>query len=76
MPILSAATNTGGHAAWAVAVAAVALLVIFACGVWALARRRAFAPRWLQWLSHSLAEAGWHASETWAEFADWMRLGR
>jgi len=50
--------------------------VVLACIAWAIARRRAYEPRWLLSLRHSMAEAGIHASETWAEFADWMRLGR
>ena len=41
----------------------------------ALARRRAYEPRWWLSLRHALAEAGFRASATWAEFTDWLRLG-
>jgi len=39
------------------------------------ARRRAFEPHWLLSLRHAMAEAGFRASATWAEFSDWVRLG-
>jgi len=60
----------------AIAVAAVAALLVLACLGWALARRRAFEPHWMLSLRHAMAEAGFRASATWAEFADWARLGR
>ena len=47
-----------------------------ACAAWALARSRAFEPHWLLSLRHAMAEAGFRASATWSEFADWARLGR
>jgi hypothetical protein len=60
----------------AIALAAVAALLVLACLGWALARRRAFEPHWLLSLRHAMAEAGFRASATWAEFTDWARLGR
>jgi hypothetical protein len=60
----------------AIAVAAVAALLALGCAAWGLARRRAFEPHWLLSLRHSMAEAGFRMSATWAEFADWARLGR
>ncbi len=60
----------------AIAVAAVAALLVLGCLGWALARRRAFEPHWMLSLRHAMAEAGFRASATWAEFADWARLGR
>jgi hypothetical protein len=60
----------------AIALAVVAALLVLACLGWALARRRAFEPHWLLSLRHAMAEAGFRASATWAEFADWARLGR
>ncbi|HEY5046332.1 MAG TPA: hypothetical protein VII53_10800 [Solirubrobacteraceae bacterium] len=60
----------------AIAIAVVAALLVLACLAWALARRRAFEPHWLLSLRHAMAEAGFRASATWAEFADWARLGR
>jgi hypothetical protein len=59
----------------AIAIAVVAALLVLACIAWALARRRAFEPHWLLSLRHAMAEAGFRLSATWAEFADWVRLG-
>jgi hypothetical protein len=66
----SEALSTG-----AIAAAAVAAVLLLACLGWALARRRAFEPHWLLSLRHAIAEAGFRASATWAEFSDWVRLG-
>jgi hypothetical protein len=60
----------------AIVIAALAALLILICIAWALARRRAFEPHWLLSLRHAMAEAGFRASATWSEFADWARLGR
>ena len=60
----------------AIVIAALALLLLLGCIAWALARRRAFEPHWLLSLRHAMAEAGFRASATWSEFADWVRLGR
>jgi len=51
---------------------------LMALGVlaWALARWWAFEPRWLLGTRHACTEAGYRASATWAEFSDWVRLGR
>lgn len=70
-------TSTGsGLSGGEIAIAIAAGLVALACLAWAIARRRAFEPRWLLSLRHTIAEAGYRASETWAEFGDWLRLGR
>jgi hypothetical protein len=66
----------GGLSTGAIAIAAVAALLVLLCIGWALARRRAFEPHWLLSLRHAMAEAGFRASATWSEFADWARLGR
>jgi hypothetical protein len=50
---------------------AVALLV-----AWGIARWWAWEPRWLVRGRHAGAEAGWRAAISWAEFMDWVRLGR
>jgi hypothetical protein len=60
----------------AIVIAVLAALLVLACAAWALARRSAFEPRWLLSLRHAMAEAGFRASATWSEFADWARLGR
>ncbi len=43
---------------------------------WAVARWLALEPRWTVSLVYSLREANSRASATWAEFSDWVRLGR
>jgi hypothetical protein len=59
----------------AIAAVVLAAVLVLACIAWALARRRAFEPHWLLSLRHAMAEAGFRASATWAEFTDWARLG-
>jgi hypothetical protein len=44
--------------------------------LWAFARWWAWEPHWLVRWRHATAEAGWRASAAWAEFTDWLRLGR
>jgi hypothetical protein len=60
----------------AIVAAALAALLILVCLAWGAARWWAYEPRWTISLRHSLAEAGWHLSASWEEFADWVRLGR
>jgi hypothetical protein len=36
----------------------------------------AFDPPWLARWRHATSEAGWRTSNAWAEFTDWVRLGR
>ncbi|MHB1468408.1 MAG: hypothetical protein ACYCX7_04545, partial [Solirubrobacteraceae bacterium] len=60
----------------AIAAIAVAALLVLASLAWALSRAFAYEPPWMLSLNHSLAEAGFRASATWAELLDWMRLGR
>jgi cobalamin biosynthesis Mg chelatase CobN len=59
----------------AIVIAVLAALLALGCIAWGLARRRAFEPHWLLSLRHAIAEAGYRASATWSEFADWLRLG-
>jgi hypothetical protein len=44
--------------------------------VWVVGRWLALEPRWTVSAMHSLREATFHASATWAEFSDWARIGR
>jgi hypothetical protein len=74
-PARSARSRHGHLTAGAIVIAALAALLVLACAAWALARRRAYEPRWWLSLRHALAEAGFRASATWAEFTDWLRLG-
>jgi hypothetical protein len=78
LPVQPARTARSGHGhltAGAIVIAALAALLVLACAAWALARRRAYEPRWWLSLRLALAEAGSRASATWAEFTDWLRLG-
>jgi hypothetical protein len=68
-------THAHGLSTPDVAIAVVAALVALACLGWALARMLTFEPRWTLSLRHAMAEAGFRASATWAEFSDWARLG-
>lgn len=65
---LSAIVPAGLIVAGAVLIVALALL--------GLARWWAWEPHWLARWRHATAEAGWRASAAWAEFTDWLRLGR
>jgi hypothetical protein len=62
--------------------AAVLLLVVFGglfliCAVlWALARWQAWDPPFMARWRHATGEAGWRAGNAWAEFTDWLRIGR
>ena len=68
----AAATDNAVSAALVVAGALVLLVLV----LWGLARWWAWEPRWLVRWRHATAEAGWRASAAWAEFTDWLRLGR
>ena len=74
--MLAAVTQSSGLSAGAIAIAVLAVLILLGCAAWGISRHRAFEPQWLLALRHSMAEAGTHASATWAEFTDWFRLGR
>ena len=69
------AGSGGGPSHAAIAVAVVAAIVVLIIVTWGLARMSAYEPRWTLSLRHSLAEARFRASATWAEFSDWARLG-
>lgn len=51
-------------------------LLALGCLVWAIGRWLALEPRWTVSLMHSLREVSYRGSATWAEFTDWVRLGR
>jgi hypothetical protein len=52
-----------------------ALLLAAALAI-AAARWWAYDPPWLARSRHATAEAGWRTSAAWAEFRDWLRIGR
>jgi hypothetical protein len=68
----AAAADDGAAVALVVAGALVLLILV----LWGLARWWAWEPGWLVRWRHATAEAGWRASAAWAEFTDWLRLGR
>jgi hypothetical protein len=59
----------------ALALAVLGALLALGCLAWALGRWLALEPRWTVSFMHSLREASYRASATWAEFSDWARLG-
>lgn len=78
--ILTAATNASDNGSDApaplVALAIVALLALLAAAAATSLRWLAVDPPWMQRSRHATAEAGWRTSAAWAEFTDWLRLGR
>jgi hypothetical protein len=71
-PAAAAAADDSVPVVLVVAGALVALILV----LWGMARWWAWEPRWLVRWRHATAEAGWRASAAWAEFTDWLRLGR
>jgi cobalamin biosynthesis Mg chelatase CobN len=69
-------SSDAGMPAPLVALAVIGVLMALAALVYALARWWAWEPRWLARARHAGAEAGWRVSGSWAEFVDWVRLGR
>jgi hypothetical protein len=59
-----------------VALIALGALVLGALLLWGWARMRGWDPAWAGRLRHSWGEAGFRTTSTWAEFTDWLRLGR
>jgi hypothetical protein len=51
-------------------------LLLLVLVLWVLARWQAWDPPWLARWRHATGEAGWRAGNAWAEFTDWLRLGR
>src|SRR3954451_2135032 len=59
-----------------VGLAALLGMALVAGLLWALARFGPWEPAWALRLRHATGEAGWRAGATWADFTDWLRLGR
>lgn len=72
----AAAQPTASHRGARLALVIVAALLLMLLALWAFARWWAWEPRWFVRWRHAIAEAGWRASAAWAEFTDWLRLGR
>jgi hypothetical protein len=72
----AAASSGSSHKGARLALLVLAALVLILLALWAAARWWAWEPHWLVRWRHATAEAGWRASAAWAEFTDWLRLGR
>jgi hypothetical protein len=72
----SARGSDAGPPAPVVALAVLAALLGLGGLGYGLARWLAWDPAWARGARHAMGEAGWRASASWAEFADWLRLGR
>jgi cobalamin biosynthesis Mg chelatase CobN len=72
----AAAQSGSSHKGARLALLVLAALVLILLALWAAARWWAWEPHWLVRWRHATAEAGWRASAAWAEFTDWLRLGR
>jgi hypothetical protein len=59
-----------------VALVVAGVVVALLLALLALARWWAWEPTWLARWRHATGEAGWRTTATWAEFTDWLRLGR
>jgi hypothetical protein len=69
-------SSDAGVPAPLVALAIIGALLALAALLYGLARWWAWEPHWLVRARHAGAEASWRASGSWAEFVDWLRLGR
>jgi hypothetical protein len=72
----TATTTSGNDRAAVVLLVLVAALALLALGLWLVASWQAWDPPWLARWRHATGEAGWRAGNAWAEFTDWLRLGR
>lgn len=59
-----------------IALVAASALLLLALLLWGWARMRGWDPTWLARRRHAWGEAGFRTTSTWAEFTDWLRLGR
>jgi hypothetical protein len=69
-------TRPGNDRAAVLLLLVVGALALFLLGLWAIARWQAWDPPWLARWRHATGEAGWRAGNAWAEFTDWLRIGR
>lgn len=77
-PTQQPAAAPSGHDRKPLVVALIAAggLVLLALLLWGLARSRGWDPVWSARMRHAWGEAGFRTTSTWAEFTDWLRLGR
>jgi hypothetical protein len=75
-PATAADSGSSGVSTAAIVLAVLGAALALGCAAWAAVRLSGAEPAWTVGLRHSLAEAGYRASATWAELGDWLRLGR
>ncbi len=75
-PAAAAGTHGSDRTALIVALIAGGALLLAALLLWAWARMRGWDPGWVARMRHAWGEAGFRTTSTWAEFTDWLRLGR
>ena len=72
-----ASSSSSGGTSWTtIAGIVLALIILFVAIVFVLWQWRGWDPRWLRRWRHAGAEAGWRMSLSWAEFRDFVRIGR
>jgi len=78
VPSPSGGSSGGGSDRTPLAITAIAIgaLLLAGLGLWALARTRGWESPRLARARHAWGEAGFRTSGVWAEFTDWLRLGR
>ena len=69
-------SSSGGTSWTTIAGIVLAVIILFVAIVVVLWQWRGWDPRWLRRWRHAGAEAGWRMSLSWAEFRDFVRLGR
>ena len=65
-----------GLPAAVVGLGTLAALLLLTSLLWLAMRATAWEPAWFPRARHAFQEASWRASGTWADFTDWVRLGR
>jgi hypothetical protein len=69
-------TREDERTALVLALIALGALTLLALLAWGWTRMRGWDPAWAARARHGWGEAGFRATTTWSEFADWLRLGR
>jgi hypothetical protein len=72
----ASADRDSSNRAGLVLLAVCGLLLAILLAIVVLVRWWAWEPAWLVRWRHATGEAGWRASNAWAEFGDWLRIGR
>lgn len=77
-PVPQPTASGTGHDRTALVVALIALgaLLLAALALWGLSQTRGWDPPWAARVRHAWGEAGFRTTSTWAEFTNWLRLGR